>query len=82
MIWWIVGAVVLTGLVVLAVVARGSMRRLAVLERAMAGLEARKAEVDEIGGRVAAMQQSLALLATRSERTREQVAVIKAYRTK
>lgn len=79
-VWWIVGGVVLFALVLLAVVAAGTVGRASGIRRSMGAAQRRQAEVATLQQRVAEMQESLAALATRAEVTRERIAAIQAAR--
>jgi uncharacterized protein YlxW (UPF0749 family) len=80
MVWWIVGGVVLFALVLLAVVAGGTVGRAAGMRRAMGTAQRRQADAEALRERMAEMQESLAALATRAEVTQERVAAIQAAR--
>jgi len=80
MVWWIVGGVVLFALVLLAVVAGGTVGRALDMRRAMGTARRRQAEADTLKQRLAGMQESLAALQTRAEVTQERIAAIQAAR--
>jgi len=78
-VWWVAGGVVLFGLLVLALVALGTLRRLPPLSRAMARAQQQAvAGLDEQAR--AEMAENLAALQARLERTQAHVAMIKQGR--
>ena len=78
-VWWVAGGAVLLGLLVLALVALGTLRRLPPLRRAMAKAQQQAAAGLDEQAR-AEMADNLAALRARMERTQAHVAMIKAYR--
>jgi hypothetical protein len=78
-IWWVAGGVVLLGLVILALVALGTLRRLPRLRRVLAEAKAQAAGGLDPRGQ-AEMQESLAALRDRLEVTQDRLATIKESR--
>jgi hypothetical protein len=75
-VWWVAGGVVLFGLLVFALVALGTARRLPDLQRAMTTAQRRAAAAAAFPGR-AEMEDNLAALRARLERTQAHIAMIK-----
>jgi len=78
-VWWVAGGAVVFGLLVLAVVVLGTIRRLPVLRRAMAMAQQQAATGLDAHAR-AEMEDNLAALRARMERTQAHIAMIKAQR--
>lgn len=78
-VWWVAGGAVVFGLLVLAIVVLGTMRRLPVLRRAMARAQQQAATGLDPQAR-AEMEDNLAALQARMERTQAQLAMIKSDR--
>jgi cytochrome c-type biogenesis protein CcmH/NrfG len=78
-VWWVAGGAVLFGLLVLALVVLGTLRRLGPLQRAMSRAKQQVAAGLDEPAR-AEMEDNLAALRTRMERTQAHLAMIKAYR--
>lgn len=78
-VWWVAGGAVLFGLLVFAVVALGTARRLASLRREM--IKAQQQAATGLDEQLRAeMEVNLIALRGRMERTQAHLAMIKAYR--
>lgn len=80
MVWWIALGVVVLALVILIVVAMGTLGRTRGLRRATRAAQAREPQVAALQRRVADLQDTLASLSTRAEVTQERVAAIREAR--
>lgn len=80
MVKWIVVAVVLFALLLLALAARPVLVRLPALDRAARRSQGRQAEAEALQGAAAELEQRLATLREQSETTQRRFAVIKAKR--
>jgi uncharacterized protein YoxC len=80
MIWWIVGAVVLFALIVLAVVASGTLRRLAGLRTLSEQMKDTQHDVAALNAATAGLQANADLLKARLERTQGHVQLWKRAR--
>ncbi|MEV4201863.1 hypothetical protein [Micromonospora globbae] len=80
MLWWIVLAVVLATLVVLAVAVRGVLSRLPGLRRAAVALQRRQAEAQELAGAATALQERAEALQDQLATAQRRIELIKAKR--
>jgi hypothetical protein len=76
-IWWVVGAIGLLGLVLLGLAARTVLLRLPALRRAMARLEQRAAQAQALQASVEALQERMVGLQEQAETVRTGVATIR-----
>ena len=80
-IWgWVAIGVVVIALLLLAVIALGTVRRLPVLQRALKSTEL-KDDVVALQGEIAGLQSAAAEMQQRVQMTQERVAMVKASRS-
>ncbi|MFJ6197497.1 hypothetical protein [Micromonospora sp. NPDC092111] len=82
MVKWIVLAVLLFALVVLALAVRPVLARLPRLRRAAVALQGRRAEADALRAAAEALQERVETLQRQSETTQQRVELIRAKRGK
>ncbi|MEV4537620.1 hypothetical protein AB0J82_27965 [Asanoa sp. NPDC049518] len=79
--WIVIGAAVL-GLLLLALAARPVLARLPELARALRRLEDRQARAEQLGAKLAELQEEVEAVQQRAVVAQERIAVIKAGRGK